>query len=168
LTGDVPSHDFWLENSTTVLPKEKNGYSTPASGASNEWLYAGMADNWSRWLPVNAVNSIRSYGAYTVSPQPGLHIISTNNDFCYNMSLHGHTKDYNPNGELQWLVTQPQATEDAHEHVWIISRVGPSQTACIRNWPMLYYQAIQSYSPHVIAEKFFGHTHYDELHFLCS
>ncbi|KAF9538853.1 hypothetical protein BGW38_009969, partial [Lunasporangiospora selenospora] len=26
-----------------------------------------------------------------------------------------------------------------------------------------YYQVIQRYSPHVIAEQFYGHTHYDEF-----
>ena len=191
LTGDVPPHDVWLENSNTVLPLEKNAYDiisgglsstvyptvgnheagpvnlfpTPASGVSNAWLYSGLADDWSRWLPADAVNSVRNYGAYTVSPQPGFRIISLNNNFCYNMNfyLYGHTKDYDPNGELKWLVTQLQAAEDAHERVWIISHVGPSQTDCIQNWASLYYQAIQRYSPHVVAEQFFGHTHYDEF-----
>ncbi|KAG0052698.1 hypothetical protein BGZ83_002217 [Gryganskiella cystojenkinii] len=191
LTGDIPPHDLWLANETSVLPQEKAAYDviqgglpstvyptvgnheagpvnlfpTPATGVNNDWLYAGLADDWSRWLPADAVNSVRNYGAYTVSPRPGFRIISLNNNFCYNMNfyLYGHTKDYDPNGELKWLVAQLQAAEDANERVWIISHVGPSQTDCIQNWSSLYYQAIQRYSPHVIAEQFFGHTHYDEF-----
>ncbi|KAF9578747.1 hypothetical protein BGW38_005304, partial [Lunasporangiospora selenospora] len=27
----------------------------------------------------------------------------------------------------------------------------------------LYYQVVQCYSPHIIAEQLFGHTHYDEF-----
>ncbi|KAF9085424.1 hypothetical protein BGX23_009673 [Mortierella sp. AD031] len=140
LTGDVPPHDVWLQN-------------------------RDLADDWSRWLPADAVNSVKNYGAYTVSPAPGLRIISMNNNFCYTMNfyLYGKTKDYDPNGELKWLVAQLQAAEDAGERVWIIGHVGPSQTDCIMNWSSLYYQVVQRYSPHVIAEQFFGHTHYDEF-----
>ncbi|KAF8932259.1 Metallo-dependent phosphatase-like protein [Dissophora ornata] len=191
LTGDVPPHDVWLETQASVLPQETNAYSvmaaglsskiyptvgnheagpvnlfpTPASGGSNAWLYSSLADNWSRWLPTDAVNSVKNYGAYTVSPYPGFRIISLNNNFCYTMNfyLYGNTKEYDPFGEINWLITQLQAAEDAGERVWIIGHVGPSQTDCLQNWSALYYQAVQRYSPHVIAEQFFGHTHYDEF-----
>ncbi|KAG0288044.1 hypothetical protein BGZ98_004408, partial [Dissophora globulifera] len=191
LTGDVPPHDVWLENRASVIPLETNAYNvmasgisskvyptvgnheagpvnlfpTPASGGDNSWLYASLADNWSRWLPADAVNSVKSYGAYTVSPQPGFRIISLNNNFCYTMNfyLYGNTDEYDPFGELKWLITQLQAAEDAKERVWIIGHVGPSQTDCMQNWSALYYQVIQRYSPHVVAEQFFGHTHYDEF-----
>ncbi|KAI1319697.1 hypothetical protein EDD11_003391 [Mortierella claussenii] len=190
LTGDVPPHDIWLENQSTVIPEETHSYSvmaslgakiyptvgnheggppnlfpTQASGGDVSWLYSSLADNWSRWLPSDAVNSVKKFGAYTVSPQPGFRIISLNTNFCYTMNfyLYGHTKDLDPNGELQWLITQLQAAEDAGERVWIIGHVGPSQTDCLQNWSAQYYQVIQRYSPHVVAEQFFGHTHYDEF-----
>ncbi|KAI7820917.1 Metallo-dependent phosphatase-like protein [Gamsiella multidivaricata] len=191
LTGDVPPHDVWKQNKESVVIVEEVAYSTmkaglsskvyptvgnhetgptnlfptKASGGDISWLYASLADDWSRWLPADAVNSVKNYGAYTVSPTPGFRIISLNTNFCYTMNfyLYGHTDDYDPNGELKWLVTQLQAAEDAGERVWIISHVGPSQTDCLQNWSALYYQAVQRYSPHVIAEQFFGHTHYDEF-----
>ncbi|KAG0042518.1 hypothetical protein BGZ83_000362 [Gryganskiella cystojenkinii] len=191
LTGDVPPHDVWLQNKDTVVAIEEQAYSTMKSGLTTKvyptvgnheagptnlfptstsggdisWLYSSLADDWSRWLPADAVNSVKNYGAYTVSPAPGFRIISMNNNFCYTMNfyLYGHSKDYDPNGELKWLVQQLQAAEDAGERVWIIGHVGPSQTDCIQNWSALYYQVVQRYSPHVIAEQFFGHTHYDEF-----
>ncbi|KAI1319696.1 hypothetical protein EDD11_003390 [Mortierella claussenii] len=191
LTGDVPPHDVWLETQASVLSLEKTAYDvmssglsstvyptvgnhesapvnlfpTPASGVDNKWLYDSLADNWSRWLPSDAVNSVKEFGAYTVSPQPGFRIISLNNNFCYTMNfyLYGHTKEYDPFGELRWLINQLQAAEDAGERVWIIGHVGPSQTDCLQNWSAQYYQVIQRYSPHVVAEQFFGHTHYDEF-----
>ncbi|KAG0351221.1 hypothetical protein BG005_009314 [Podila minutissima] len=191
LTGDVPPHDVWRQNKDTVIAAEEVAYSemkkglsakvypaignheagptnlfpTKATGGDIQWLYDSLADDWSRWLPVDAVNSVKNYGAYTASPAPGLRIISLNNNFCYtlNFYLYGKTKDYDPNGELKWLVAQLQAAEDAGERAWIIGHVSPSQTDCIQNWSALYYQIVQRYSPHVIAEQFFGHSHYDEF-----
>ncbi|KAF8966380.1 hypothetical protein BGZ46_000371 [Entomortierella lignicola] len=190
LTGDVPPHDVWLETSSSVLPIESDAYTimasigttiyptvgnhetgpvnlfpTAASGGSESWLYSSLASNWARWLPADAVASVKNYGAYTVSPTPGFRIISLNTNFCYTMNfyLYAHTSDYDPNGEINWLITQLQAAEDAGERVWIIGHVGPSQTDCLQNWSALYYQVVQRYSPHVIAEQFFGHTHFDEF-----
>ena len=191
LTGDVPPHDIWLQNRESVIREEDAAYKTmaeglptkvyptvgnheagptnlfptKASGGDIQWLYDSLADDWSRWLPADAVKAVKSYGAYTVSPAPGFRIISMNNNFCYtlNFYLYADRKDYDPMGELKWLVAQLQAAEDAGERVWIIGHVGPSQTDCLQNWSALYYQVVQRYSPHVIAEQFFGHTHYDEF-----
>ncbi|KAF9934771.1 hypothetical protein FBU30_000065 [Linnemannia zychae] len=191
LTGDVPPHDVWAETQNTVVGEEANAYGvmatlgakiyptvgnhengppnlfpTKASGGDASWLYSSLASAWSRWLPSDALASVQSNnGAYTVSPSPGFRIISLNTNFCYTMNfyLYAATNDYDPNGEIAWLVTQLQAAEDAGERVWIIGHVGPSQTDCIQNWSALYYQVVQRYSPHVIAEQFFGHTHYDEF-----
>ncbi|KAG0297112.1 hypothetical protein BGZ96_007663 [Linnemannia gamsii] len=188
LTGDVPPHDIWLQNRESVIREEDAAYRTMAEGLSTklyptvgnheagptnlfptkasggdiQWLYDSLADDWSRWLPADAVNSVKNYGAYTVSPAPGLRIISLNTNFCYtlNFYLYASTNDYDPMGEVKWLVAQLQAAEDAGERAWIIAHVSPSQTDCIQNWSALYYQR---YSPHVIAEQFFGHSHYDEF-----
>ncbi|KAF8932260.1 Metallo-dependent phosphatase-like protein [Dissophora ornata] len=190
MTGDIPAHDIWLENQTTVVPEEFNAFTTmvslgteiyptvgnheagptnlfptEASGGNISFLYDGLASDWSRWLPADAVESVKNYGAYNVSPRPGFRIISLNTNFCYSLNfyLYAHVKDFDPNGEIQWLITQLQAAEDAGERVWIIGHVAPSQTDCIQNWSALYYQVVQRYSPHVIAEQFFGHSHMDEF-----
>ncbi|KAG0362703.1 Metallo-dependent phosphatase-like protein [Gamsiella multidivaricata] len=191
MTGDVPPHDVWLGNKSSVLPQEEKAYDvmasgfsgkiyptvgnheagptnlfpTPRTGGDNSWLYASLADNWSRWLPSDAVDSVKDYGAYAASPRKGLRIISLNTNFCYklNFYLYGNTRDYDPFGELKWLINQLQAAEDTGERAWIIGHVGPSQIDCLQNWSAQYYQVIQRYSPHVIAEQFFGHAHYDEF-----
>ncbi|KAF9090743.1 hypothetical protein BGX23_005764 [Mortierella sp. AD031] len=191
LTGDVPPHDIWAQTQSTVVPQTADAYRvmatlgakiyptignheagptnlfpTTSSGGSVQWLYNSLADDWSRWLNADAVNSVKSnYGAYSTNPAPGLRIISLNTNFCYTLNFHlyADVENYDPNGELKWLVAQLQAAENAGERVWIIGHVGPSMTDCIMNWSSLYYQAVQRYSPHVIAEQFFGHTHYDEF-----
>ncbi|KAG0067493.1 hypothetical protein BGZ89_006009 [Linnemannia elongata] len=152
LTGDIPPHNVWAETREMVMAEETAAYSVMAAGISNvypavgnheaapanlmptpntggdyKWLYSHLADEWARWLPADAVNSVRNYGAYTASPAPGFRIISLNTNFCYTMNF------------------------------------SPSQTDCIQNWSALYYQVVQRYSPHVIAEQFFGHSHYDEF-----
>ncbi|KAF9153209.1 hypothetical protein BG015_003858 [Linnemannia schmuckeri] len=191
LTSDVPPHDVWAETQGAVVGEEVNAYGvlasldatiyptignhesgppnlypTTASGGDASWLYTSLATTWSRWLLASATSSVKSNnGAYTVSPTPGFRIISLNTNFCYTMNfyLYSALRDFDPNGEIAWLITQLQAAEDAGERVWIIGHVGPSQTDCLQNWSTFYYQVVQRYSPHVIAEQFFGHTHYDEF-----
>ncbi|KAI8600211.1 Metallo-dependent phosphatase-like protein [Dissophora ornata] len=191
MTGDVPPHDTWRETNITVVPIEEHAYENMAkalpikvyptvgnhetgpaslfptqySGGNDSSLYASLADDWSRWLPADAVNTVKNYGAYTVSPSTGFRIVSLNTNFCLseNFYLYANTSDYDPFGELNWLVTQLQAAEDAGERVWIMGHVPPSLADCLQNWSALYYQAVQRYSPHVIAEQFFGHTHIDEF-----
>ncbi|KAF9192897.1 hypothetical protein BGZ50_008138 [Haplosporangium sp. Z 11] len=190
LTGDVPPHDVWIQDKESVDRIENHAYGqmaalpakiypavgnhesgpaslfpTPTSGGDMSWLYESLAEDWSRWLPAEATKSVKNYGAYTVSPHPGFRIISLNTNFCYtiNFYLYANTAEYDPFNEIKWLVTQLQAAEDAGERVWIISHVGPSMTDCMQNWSHLYYQVVQRYSPHVIAEQFFGHSHYDEF-----
>ncbi|KAG0076335.1 hypothetical protein BGZ90_008840 [Linnemannia elongata] len=116
--------------------------------------------------PLNdAVKLLKNYGSYTLNPTPGLRIVSLNTNFCYTMKfyLYGNTAEYDPRSEVQWLYQQLQAAEDIDEHVWVIGHVPPSQVDCINNWSSLYRQVVARYSPHVIAEQFFGHSHYDEF-----
>ncbi|KAG0242308.1 hypothetical protein BGW41_004522 [Actinomortierella wolfii] len=191
LTGDVPPHDVWNETLASVIDDHRvaygairNGLKTPmypaignhessppnlfptqTSGGDAAWLYKNLANEWNSWLPADATNSVRQYGAYTASPRPGLRIISLNTNFCYTMNfyLYGNSKEYDPFGELKWLVNQLQAAEDAGERVWIIGHIAPGLTDCLENWSSQYHQVVQRYSPHVIAEQFFGHTHNDEF-----
>ncbi|KAF9362054.1 Sphingomyelin phosphodiesterase [Mortierella sp. NVP85] len=173
MTGDVPAHDVWLQTQKTVDPIHQHAYSAmgtlpakvyPAVG-NHDMGPSNLADDWSRWLPQDATNTVKNYGAYTASPAPGLRVISLNTNFCYtnNFYIFANLRDYDPHGELKWLVAQLQAAEDKGERVWIIGHVSPSMTDCLQNWSALYYQVIQRYSPHVIAEQFFGHSHRDEF-----
>ncbi|KAF9167264.1 hypothetical protein DFQ26_005223 [Actinomortierella ambigua] len=191
LTGDVPPHDVWNETIASVIEDHhvaygamKAGLKTPmypaignheshppnlfptqTSGGDASWLYKNLATEWNSWLPADATNSVRQFGAYTASPRPGLRVISLNTNFCYtlNFYLYANTKDHDPFGELNWLVRQLQAAEDAGERVWIIGHIAPGLTDCLENWSSQYHQVIQRYSPHVVAEQFFGHTHNDEF-----
>ncbi|KAG0348717.1 hypothetical protein BG004_004431 [Podila humilis] len=189
-TGDLPAHDIWTLTKESTIEEGKNAYkslstlpskiyptignhesfpaslfNTPSSGGSDGWLYNMLADEWSRWLPADAIESARHIGAYSASPAPGFRIISLNTNFCYKESFFSYinTHESDPFGEIQWLIRQLQAAEDSKERVWIIAHIGPSMADCLQSWSSRYNEVIQRYSPHVIAEQFFGHKHYDDF-----
>ncbi|EJU01823.1 hypothetical protein DACRYDRAFT_107556 [Dacryopinax primogenitus] len=63
------------------------------------------------------------------------------------------------------MADELQASEDAGQRVWIIGHVPPGWNGnqALPNPTNLFYQIVDRYSPHVIAEIFFGHTHEDEF-----
>ncbi|KAG0362701.1 hypothetical protein BGZ54_008516, partial [Gamsiella multidivaricata] len=69
-----------------------------------------------------------------------------------NFYLYADVDDHDPNGMIKWFINQLQAAEDAGERVWIIAHFNPSQINCLQNWSAQYYEIVQRYSPHVIAE----------------
>lgn len=64
-----------------------------------------------------------------------------------------------------FLIQELQAAEDANERVWILGHVLPGFDGSnpLPNPTNLFYQIIDRYSPHVIANIFFGHTHEDQV-----
>lgn len=64
------------------------------------------------------------------------------------------------------MIQELQAAEDAGERVWIQGHVlsGWDGSNPLVNPTDLFYQIIDRYSPHVIANVFFGHTHEDEVY----
>ena len=63
------------------------------------------------------------------------------------------------------MIQELQKAEDAGERVWIIGHVlsGWDGTNPVPNPTDLFYQIVDRYSPHVIANVFFGHTHEDHF-----
>ena len=68
-------------------------------------------------------------------------------------------------GTFKFVISELQAAEDAGERVWLFGHVlsGWDGTNPLANPTNLFYQIVDRYSPHVIANVFFGHTHEDEL-----
>jgi len=64
-----------------------------------------------------------------------------------------------------FLISELQSAEDAGERVWILGHVltGWDGSNPLPNPTNLFYQIVDRYSPHVIANVFFGHTHEDEI-----
>lgn len=62
-------------------------------------------------------------------------------------------------------INELQAAEDAGERVWLLGHVlsGWDGSNPLPNPSNLFYQIVERYSPHVIANIFWGHTHEDHI-----
>ncbi|KAA8572254.1 hypothetical protein EYC84_002880 [Monilinia fructicola] len=107
------------------------------------------------------------YAAYSVKTHLGLRIITLNTDFWYRSNYLNFINTTNPDvsGSFNFMIQELQAAEDAGERVWIIGHVlsGWDGTNPLPNPTNLFYQIVDRYSPHVIANVFFGHTHEDQV-----
>ncbi|KAL8736504.1 MAG: hypothetical protein Q9166_000296 [cf. Caloplaca sp. 2 TL-2023] len=146
-------------------------YSEPDGlGQQFSWNYDHVAGLWqlNGWLNSTDADEARvHYGAYSVKNQYGLRIITLNTDFWYKSNYLNYYNMTNPDvsGMQAFLIQELQAAEDAGERVWILGHVltGWDGTNPLPNPTDLFYQIIDRYSPHVIANVFFGHTHEDEF-----
>ncbi|KAJ6486083.1 sphingomyelin phosphodiesterase [Mycena vitilis] len=134
------------------------------------WNYDHLAALWAHetWLPESAVELARvHYSAYMVKRQDGLRIISLNTDMWYRSNYFNYINLDTPDnsGMLRFLTDELQEAEDAGDRVWIIGHVlsGWDGSNPLVNPTDLFYQIVDRFSPHVIANIFFGHTHEDQM-----
>ncbi|TFK69069.1 Metallo-dependent phosphatase [Pluteus cervinus] len=141
-----------------------------ALGTQFSWNYDHLSALWQheQWLPSAAVQLARAhYAAYSVQRVDGLRIIALNTDFWNKANWFNYinltTSD--TSGMLRFLTDELQDAEDAGDRVWIIGHVlsGWDGTNALLNPTNLFYQIVDRFSPHVIANIFWGHTHEDEF-----
>ncbi|GJE85857.1 sphingomyelin phosphodiesterase [Phanerochaete sordida] len=135
-----------------------------------QWDYDHLASLWEheKWLPEAAVAEARAhYSAYMVRRVDGLRIITINTDMWYKANWFNYINmtTHDPSGMLRFVTDELQAAEDAGDRVWILGHVlaGWDGTNALGNPTDLFYQIVDRFSPHVIANIFWGHTHEDEL-----
>ncbi|KAK4580259.1 hypothetical protein LTR86_000462 [Recurvomyces mirabilis] len=139
-------------------------------GQQFSWNYDHVAGLWQHegWLNATAAQQARlHYGAYSVKNHYGLRMITFNSDFWYHSNFLNFINTSNPDvsGTFKFVIQELQAAEDAGERVWLFAHVlsGWDGTNPLVNPTNLFYQIVERYSPHVIANIFFGHTHEDEV-----
>ncbi|RAL59825.1 hypothetical protein DID88_000454 [Monilinia fructigena] len=139
-------------------------------GKQFSWNYDHVAGLWQHngWLSKeDAEEAAIHYAAYSVKTHLGLRIITLNTDFWYRSNYLNFINTTNPDasGSFKFMIQELQAAEDAGERVWIIGHVlsGWDGTNPLPNPTNLFYQIVDRYSPHVIANVFFGHTHEDQV-----
>ncbi|EJD54425.1 sphingomyelin phosphodiesterase [Auricularia subglabra TFB-10046 SS5] len=139
-------------------------------GEQFSWNYDHVASLWAhqRWLPSAAVGAARAhYGAYSVKRADGLRIITLNTDFWYKANYFNYINlmAADPSGMLRFLTDELQEAEDQGDRVWIVGHVltGWDGSNPLENPTNLFYQIVDRFSPHVIANIFFGHTHEDQF-----
>ncbi|KAH8812697.1 sphingomyelin phosphodiesterase-like protein [Xylogone sp. PMI_703] len=139
-------------------------------GEQFSWNYNHVAGLWKSegWISnSDAQEAASHYAAYAVKVREGLRIITLNTDFWYKTNYLNFINSTNPDvsGNLQFLINELQKAEDAGDRVWIVGHVltGWDGSNPLPNPTDLFYQIIDRYSPHVIANIFFGHTHEDQF-----
>lgn len=152
-------------------PEAQDGpHSLPGPlGQQFSWNYDHVAGLWQNdgFIPADAAQQARAhYGGYSVKNQYGLRIITLNTDFWYRSNIFNNLHAANPDqsGMLHWLIDELQSAEDQEERVWIMGHVltGWDGSNPTPNPTDLFYQIVDRYSPHVVANCFWGHTHEDE------
>lgn len=158
------NHDTYMQHQ--MIPYYLGG---PLGGQFN-WLYEHVSSLWYHdgWLPMNSVEYARThYAAYSVKRPDGLRIISLDTDMWYQLNYFSYVNATAPDpfGILRWVTDELQLAEDAGERVWIIGHVisGWDGTQAQLNPTNLFYQIVDRYSPHVIANIFYGHNHEDQF-----
>jgi hypothetical protein len=138
-------------------------------GGQFTWNYDHVSSLWQAegWIDSETAAEARiHYGAYSTVTPFGLKIISLNTDFWYRSNILNFINTTNPDvsGMQSFLIQELQAAEDAGQRVWIIGHVlsGWDGTNPLPNPTNLFYQIVERYSPHVIANVMFGHTHEDQ------
>ncbi|KAF8495085.1 sphingomyelin phosphodiesterase [Gautieria morchelliformis] len=134
------------------------------------WNYDHVSGLWAHedWLPQGAVQQAKAhYAAYSVQRQDGLRVITLNTDLWYRANYFNYINLTNSDnsGMLRFLTDELHAAEDAGDRVWILGHVlsGWDGTNPLENPTNLFYQIVDRFTPHVIANIFFGHTHEDEF-----
>jgi hypothetical protein len=141
-------------------------------GQQQSWNFDHVSGLWQQnnWITPEAAMEARThYGAYSINHPvySKLRIITLNTDFWYRNNFLNFINTTNPDnsGILLFLAQELAYAESHGERVWIIGHVltGWDGTNPVPNPTDLFYQIVDRYSPHVIANIFFGHTHEDEL-----
>ncbi|KAH0828939.1 sphingomyelin phosphodiesterase [Lanmaoa asiatica] len=159
------NHDTYMQ--FQMIPYALGGF---VLGNQFNWLYDHVSTMWyyEGWLPEASVEYARThYAAYTVKRPDGLRIISLDTDMCtLNFFSYINATQPDPFGILRFLTDELQDAEDAGDRVWIVGHVlsGFEASQTQFNPANLYeVESVDRYSPHVIANIFFGHTHEDQL-----
>jgi len=134
------------------------------------WNYDHVTALWEDegWLDESVLQDAKThYAAYSVQRSDGLRVISLNTNLWYTVNYYNFVNMTNPDvsGMLRMLTDELQEAEDAGERVWIIGHVlsGWDTGNPLQNPTNLFYQIVDRFSPHVIANIFWGHTHEDQF-----
>ncbi|XP_019869061.1 sphingomyelin phosphodiesterase [Aethina tumida] len=191
-TGDLPPHDIWNQTkesnleiiqtmaemmseifpNTPIFPALGNHEAIPAGSFAPpwmkdddlgiSWLYTKVAENWKKWLPESAENTVMHGGFFSVLLRPGFRLISLNTNYCHSLSWWLLVNSTDPAQELKWLVYQLQEAENNDEKVHIIGHIPPGSSDCMKTWSANFNRIVNRYE-NIITGQFYGHSHADEF-----
>lgn len=100
---------------------------------------------------------LRVNGFYSQLVEPGLRIVSLNNNFCAKDNFWIYLNTTDPAGLLEWLIGTLQDAEDKKEKVYLIGHIPSGIADCISSWSDVFYEIVNRYESTIIAH-FYGHT----------
>jgi len=128
------------------------------------WLYTGLAERWSVWLPSDAQAQVEFAGYYTTLTPDGVRIISLNTNLGCNSEdiflQFPSSESADPDQQLHWLLSTLDSAEKNNEIVYIIQHINPSLDDCSSEWFGNYFKIINRYKNNILG-YFAGHTHDD-------
>ncbi|KAF8259132.1 sphingomyelin phosphodiesterase [Lactarius quietus] len=134
------------------------------------WNYDHVSKLWEHenWISQSTVAQASAhYAAYSVQRTDGLRIITLNTDLWYRSNYFNYINltGADNSGMLRFLTDELQDAEDQGDRVWIMGHVlsGWDGTNPLEVPTNLFYQIVDRFSPHVIANIFYGHTHEDQF-----
>jgi sphingomyelin phosphodiesterase len=132
-----------------------------APNVSISWLYDLAATKWSKWLPKEALETVKKAGHYAVNVSPKLKLISLNSNFCQRMNFYIMMNPVDPGGQLQFLINELDKAERDGQYVMIISHI-PAGGSCLNSWIHNYFRIVERYQ-HLLVAQYQGHTHKDQF-----
>jgi sphingomyelin phosphodiesterase len=194
-TGDIAPHDIWnitreevifqirlvtdlVKNhaKVPVYPVIGNHEGVPVNSfpppevkgdLSISWLYEELANQWSYWLPEDALETLRFGGYYRVNVRPGFRIICLNTNYCTRLNPWSLYDPVDPGNQLKWMIRELFDAEVDGDHVHIIGHIPPDNKECTQAWLFNYLRIIERFQDTILAQ-YFGHTHRDEFRVLLS
>ncbi len=85
-----------------------------------------IAIQWEPLLPADALATVRTGAYYTVSPAPGLRLISFNSIYCDHLNVWAILNQTDHAGQFAWLNATLTAARAAGERVYIIGHITPT------------------------------------------
>ncbi|CAK7242507.1 MAG: hypothetical protein STHCBS139747_004002 [Sporothrix thermara] len=159
------NHDTAPDNLDAPQAIDNNG----PVGRQFSWNYDHVSSLWQHygWLDSAAAQQAAlHYGAYSVVDRLGVRIITINTDLYFKNNYYAllHAADPDYSGIFSFLIQELQRAEDEGRRVYVVGHVlsGWDGYNALPNGADLFYQIIDRYSPHVVANVFFGHTHEDQ------
>jgi len=190
VTGDFPAHDIWNQTrksivdsisqaskmikeafpNTPIVMAVGNHDIAPSNsfpvnsvneiGYNPRWLYKNLEKIWSDWVPLSSRESLVRGGYYSVSPMPGLRVISMNGNDCHSLNWWLLIEHKDSSGQIEWLIEELEKAKIKKERVHIVTHVPPGSYDCEPNWSKHFAHILARYAD-LIAGVFSGHLHHD-------
>jgi len=184
-TGDNPPHDIWMQSREYNLNMTKtlidmistqlpNISVYPALGNHESWgtdqyhvpeynwLNSNFSVFWSKWLPADALQTVREGLYYSTLAQPGLRVMGLNTQFSDSSNFYWLI-GFDLANQTNWLINELTQAEAANEKAWLLGHIPCNNPDFIGNLYCTQYADVIARFNNTVTGQFFGHTHNDQF-----